>query len=433
MSSSRNLIKRLFWLYFILLIIEGGLRRWVFPDFATYFLLIRDPVAIVILIIAFKNNLIPKNNYLSIVLLVSILGFYTALFFGHGNLQVAIYGSRILLLHFPLIFIFGNVLDRDDLIYFGKVILFISIPMAIIITIQFYSPQTALINKGVGFNKEGAGFSGTADYFRPPGTFSFITGVSSFFTIVGCFVLYFWINPILINFPLLISSSIALIVSIPTSISRTLFFSVIISFICFVLAKSTQKDFLKYSFRFIFGFIIILLIFSNTNYLNKQIEAFSDRFTLANESESKNSSGINAVQEVILNRLIYTSFQNINENEILFGKGVGSGSNVGAKLLTGNLQFLVAEGEIARIVGEFGLILGLIIVFIRLRMTYDYSLNSYNLYRLGDQLPFMLFSIGFIYTLNGAWAQPSALGFYVVICSLWISSMKPSLNVSNVR
>ena len=129
--------------------------------------------------------------------------------------------------------------------------------MAILITIQFYSPQTALVNKGIGFNKEGAGFSGTADYFRPPGTFSFITGVSSFFTIVGCFVFYFWINPKLINFPLLISSSIALIVSIPTSISRTLFFSVIISFIFFVLAKSTQKDFLKNSFRFIFGFLMV--------------------------------------------------------------------------------------------------------------------------------------------------------------------------------
>ena len=433
MSSSRNLIKRLFWLYFILLIIEGGLRRWVFPEFASFFLLVRDPVAIVILFIAFKNNLIPKNNYLSIVIFVSILGFYTALFFGHGNLQVAIYGSRILLLHFPLIFIFGNVLDRDDLIYFGKVILLISIPMAILITIQFYSPQSAWVNKGVGFNKEGAGFSGTTEYFRPPGTFSFITGVSSFFTIVGCFVLFFWINTKLINFPLLISSTIALIISIPTSISRTLFFSVIISLICFILAKSTQKDFLKNSFRFIFGFFIIFLIFLNTNYLNTQIEAFSDRFTLANESETKNSSGINTIQEVILNRFIYSTFQDINESEILFGKGVGAGSNVGAVLLTGNVGFLVAEGEIARIVGEFGLILGLIIVFIRLRMTYDYSLNSYNLYQLGDQLPFMLFSIGFIYTFNGAWAQPNALGFYVVICSLWISSMKSSFNVSNVR
>ena len=433
MSSSRNLIKRLFWLYFILLIIEGGLRRWIFPDFASYFLLVRDPVAIIILFIAFKNNLIPKNNYLSIIILVSILGFYTALFFGHGNLQVAIYGSRILLIHFPLIFIFGNVLNRDDLIYFGKVILYISIPMAILITIQFYSPQSAWVNKGVGNSIEGAGFSGTTDFFRPPGTFSFITGVSSFFTIVGCFVLYFWINIKLINFPLLISSTIALIVSIPTSLSRTLFFSVIISLICFFLAKSTQKDFLKNAFRFIFGFIIIFLIFSNTNYLNTQIEAFSSRFTLANESESKNSSGIYAIQEVILNRLIYSTFQDIDESNILFGKGVGAGSNVGAKLLTGNVGFLVAEGEIARIVGEFGFILGLIIVFIRLRMTYDYSLNSYKLFQLGDQLPFMLFSIGFIYTFNGAWAQPSALGFYVIICSIWISSMKPNHNVSNVR
>jgi len=433
MSKSRNLIKRLFWLYFILLLIEGGLRRWIFPDFSNFFLIVRDPFAIIILIVAFKNNLVPKNKYLSLVILVSILSFYTALFFGHGNLLVAVYGSRILLLHFPLIFIFGNILDQDDLVLFGKVILLISIPMAILITIQFYSPQSAWVNRGVGGSLEGAGFSGTADYFRPPGTFSFITGVTSFFTIVGCFVFYFWINTKMINFPLLISSTIAFLVSIPTSISRTLFFSVFITFICFLLAKSTQKDFFKNASRFIFGIFIIFLIFSNTSILNNQINAFTERFRLANDVESKIKSGADAIQDVIINRLIYSTFQDIKEDYILFGKGVGAGTNVGAKLLTGNVGFIVAEGEIARIFGEYGLILGLIIVFIRIRMSYEYSLKSYNLFRAGDQLPFMIFSIGFINTFIGAWAQPNALGFYVIISSIWIASMKPNLNVPNAK
>jgi hypothetical protein len=103
MFNPKNIIKNLFWIYFILLLIEGGLRKWILPEFSNYLLLIRDPIALIILFVAYKNNLIPKNKYLSIVILVSILGFYTALFFGHGNLQVAIYGSRILLLHFTFI------------------------------------------------------------------------------------------------------------------------------------------------------------------------------------------------------------------------------------------------------------------------------------------------------------------------------------------
>jgi len=434
MFNPKNIIKNLFWIYFILLLIEGGLRRWILPEFSNYLLLIRDPIALIILFVAYKNNLIPKNKYLSIVILVSILGFYTALFFGHGNLQVAIYGSRILLLHFPLIFIFGNILDRNDLILFGKVILLISIPMAILITIQFYSPQSAWVNRGVGGNIEGAGFQGTGEYFRPPGTFSFITGVTSFFTIVGCFVFYFWINTKKINFPLLISSTIAFLVSIPTSISRTLFFSVFISIVCFVIAKSTQKDFFKNSSRFIFGIFLIFLISSNSNVLNTQISAFYDRFTSANESESKTkSSGIGTIKDVIVNRVIYSTFQDIDENFIIFGKGVGAGTNVGAKLLTGDVGFLVAEGEIARILGEYGLIFGLIIVFIRIRMTYDYSINSFYLFKLGDQLPFMIFSISFIYTINGGWAQPNALGFYVIICSIWIASMNFNNKLTNEK
>ena len=174
------------------------------------------------------------------------------------------------------------------------------------------------------------------------------------------------------------------------------------------------------------------MISLNSNLLNNQITAFSDRFTTANESESNTkSSGIVAIQDVIVNRLIYSTFQDIDESSLVFGKGVGAGTNVGAKLLTGNVGFLVAEGEIARILGEYGLILGLIIVFIRIRMTYDYSLNSYYLFKLGDQLPFMIFSISFIYTIIGAWAQPNALGFYVIICSIWIASMNP--NITNAQ
>jgi len=424
MFNSKNRIKRLFWLYFIILIIEGGLRRWIFPEFATNLLIIRDPIAIIILIIAFKNNLIPKNSFLGIVIVISILCFFSALFFGHGNLIVALFGLRILILHFPLIFIFGGVLDREDIIYFGKVILIISIPMVILITVQFYSPQSAFVNKGLGFSTEGGGFQGTGEYFRPPGTFSFITGVSSFFTIVGCFVLYFWLETKKINFILLIASSIALIVSIPTSISRSLFFSILISFIFFIISISVQKNFLRNLIQFTFFCIILFLVSTKTNSLDTQIDAFSKRFNSANETESNGKVGIIAIQEAIIGRFLYSTVNDIDESKIIFGYGIGAGTNVGSKLLTGKISFVVAEGEIARIMGECGLILGLIIVLVRIIMTYNYSLYSIHLFRLGDNLPLMLLSIGFIYTFMGGWAQPSALGFYVVIVSLWIASLK---------
>ena len=48
--SKITLLKTLFWTYFLLLIFEGALRKWLLPSFSTALLLIRDPVALLILV-----------------------------------------------------------------------------------------------------------------------------------------------------------------------------------------------------------------------------------------------------------------------------------------------------------------------------------------------------------------------------------------------
>ncbi len=39
------LLKKLFWAYFLLLIFEGALRKWILPQFSAPLLLVRDPIA----------------------------------------------------------------------------------------------------------------------------------------------------------------------------------------------------------------------------------------------------------------------------------------------------------------------------------------------------------------------------------------------------
>jgi len=425
MLEDKYLIKKIFLIYFILLITEGGLRRWVLPGIATPLLIIRDPFAFYIIFLAFKNSLIPKNIWLQIILIVAIISFYTALIFGHGNILVALFGIRILLLHFPLVIIMGYILEKSDIINFGKIILWISIPMCILITIQFYSPQTAWVNKGVGFSKDGAGFGGTADYFRPPGTFSFITGVTSFFSLASVFVFYFWIKIQEVNKALLIISTFAILIAIPTSISRTLLLFNSINFIIFILIKLKQPNFLKNFVQLIFGIIFIFILLINSNKFNTQINAFTDRFTSANEIETNSTIvSSNSILINIYKRFIYSTFQKFDNDKSLFGYGIGAGSNVGAQLLTGNVGITVAEGEIAREIGECGLILGLIIVFIRIHMTYKFTNLSFELYKLGDSLPIMFTGIGAIYLFQGGWAQPNDLGFYVIIGTFWNTSLK---------
>ena len=130
-SKSMVWFKRLIWTYFILLIFEGAIRKWVLPSLATPLLVIRDPLAVWLIILAMKHQLFKPNVYLTGIVIIAIISFFTALFLGHGNLYVALFGARIFLLHFPLIFIIGEVFDRDDVVLMGKVVLWIAIPMAV--------------------------------------------------------------------------------------------------------------------------------------------------------------------------------------------------------------------------------------------------------------------------------------------------------------
>ncbi|MFV8374682.1 hypothetical protein [Flavobacterium sp. LB1P71] len=419
-NANLQSLKKGIWLYFILLIVEGGLRRWFLPSLATPLLIIRDPLAAFLLFNAIRFNVFPKDKLIPVMFSIGIISVFTTLFFGHGDLAVALFGSRILLIQFPMLFLIGRIFDWYDVLRMGKVILWISIPMAILITLQFYSPQTAWVNKGLGESMDTAGFSGSGDYFRPPGTFSFITGVSSFFGLVACFVFYFWLQPKYVNRILLVSATIALIVAIPTSISRTLFFEVILSLLFFLWAKSNQSGFLKNAAQLLVAFVLLTVLFLNVNALNTQIGAFTDRFISANEAEG----GLNGVFiDRFLGGLV-GAFMDIDDSHAIFGQGIGMGTNVGAQLLSGKTTFLIAEGEWGRTIGESGLVLGLLIILIRISMAFSITIKCYTFLKKGDALPWMLLSFGFLMLLQGGWAQPTLLGFYVLIGGLILATLK---------
>ncbi|RZJ87316.1 MAG: hypothetical protein EOO20_16340, partial [Chryseobacterium sp.] len=228
-TSNKEFLKRAVWLYILLLIFEGALRKWVLPGLATPLLIVRDPIAIYIIVVIWQTGNFPKTPYLSGMFVIGIISVFTAMLFGHGNLTVAIYGARILLIHFPLMFAIGRLFDHDDVVKVGKFMVYLSIPMTVLIALQFYSPQSAWVNRGVGGDLVGSGFSGALGYYRPAATFSFATGTTCFYGITACFVLYFWMNTTNLNKIVLVGASLAVLASIPLSISRSLFFQMILT------------------------------------------------------------------------------------------------------------------------------------------------------------------------------------------------------------
>src|SRR5450756_2342759 len=141
-------LRQLIWLYLVLWLIEGGLRRWFLPGLNTPLLLIRDPVVIAIYGVAISRNLFPSNLFMTMGLLLAVLTFFNALTLGHGNPMVAMYGVRCDFLHVPLIFIMGKVLRRKDLIALCKLTRWIAVPYTALLAAQFYQPQDAWVNRG---------------------------------------------------------------------------------------------------------------------------------------------------------------------------------------------------------------------------------------------------------------------------------------------
>jgi hypothetical protein len=408
------------WIYFMLLIFEGALRKWVLPGLSNPLLLVRDPVALWLLVSTWRKGLLPANWYLSTIFVTGIAGIFTATFFGHGNLFVALYGARILLIHFPLIFVIGRVFSRDDVLAIGRITVLISIPMAILIALQFYSPQSAWVNRGVGGNIEGGGFNGGAlGFFRPPGTFSFTSGNANFFSFAAPFIFYFWFYPAYINRLILIAATLGLFMAIPLSISRTLLFQVIISGLFMVIATLQRPNAIGKLVSSILVLITASIILSQFAFFRTATEVFTLRFDGAQETEG-------GVQGVIGDRYIGGLLAGLigSADKPFFGYGLGIGSSVGSALLTGATSRVFSEEDWGRNIGELGPLMGLLVIIVRVSLSIKIALASYWKLRLGNMLPWMLLSFGLLIIPQGEWAQPTSLGFSTLIAGLLIASLR---------
>ncbi|MEI6946688.1 hypothetical protein V9K67_05755 [Paraflavisolibacter sp. H34] len=412
-------LKKGIWAYFLLLVFEGALRKWVLPGLATPLLIIRDPVAFWLLVMAWKRGLLPNDLTLAGMMLIGLLTTFTGFYLGHGNLFVVLYGARIFLLHFPLIFVIGNIFTASDAVKVGKVVLWLCIPMTSIILLQFYSPQSAWINRGIGGDMNGSGFSGAMGYFRPSGTFSFTSGVSSFFAFAAAYIFYFWFQTRSMNRLVLVVATFCLLVAIPISISRTLFFSVIVS-LCFACGIMLKKP--KYLGRVLFaGLVLVMLSFllSKNSEFQHAIQVFGARFESANNQEG-------GLEGVLLDRYLGGMIDALRTSSAhyYFGFGSGMGTNVGAMLLSGKQTFLISEGEWGRLIGELGPLMGMLVIFLRIRLSAKMAIGAYSKLQKGMLLPWMLLSFVLLQLPQGGWAQPTSLGFCVFISGLLLATLR---------
>lgn len=435
--SDKDKIKICFWIYLFFVIFEGGLRKWILPGVSDIFLVIRDPIIIYVLYLGLKNKLL-KDFFAKFLIVISLISFFTTLFWGHHNVSVAIYGLRIVGLHLPAMFVFGNVLTRGDLLKIGSRILLTLVPMTVILILQYFLPQTSWINVGIG-GVESSGFSsGFSNYFRPSGTFSFISGMEGYELLIGCFLFYFIIEnkKIPIEYRLskfkLVLYSITFVFSVFLCLSRTVIFEVIIIMFFVCLSAFIVKTYSRKAVIIVGLSLIIFVLLYNISYFKIAVDNMMTRFESASYSEGHVLSGTIGERYLGSFYRAFTDTQNFTEKEIPFwGFGLGIGTKVGEKMLgisRFDNSFAVAEEEWSRIVCEMGLLLGgLFLLVFRLYWGSKISIKSVLKFRKNkDLLPFILIPAFFIFILNKQLAPPTLLGFCVVFSSLQLAALKTS-------
>lgn len=416
-----DLLKKGVWVYFFLLIFEGALRKWFLPQLAEPLLIIRDPLAILMMYKAVQHNVWRPNIYIILMVGVTVLALILALIVGHGDLKVALYGLRILMIQFPVMFLMGEIFNREDVLKLGKLMLWITIGMTILVAIQFYSPQSAWVNRGVGGDISGSGFSGGAGFFRVPGTFSFTNGLSLFYGLAAAYIFYFWSGEEgnYVSRPLLLCASASLLAAVPLSISRTVVFEIVLSVIFMLAISAKNPKVIKNFIGVAIVGVVLFIIIGDFSFFQTATVAFEDRFTNAN----KNEGGM--VEGVLIDRFLGGMVGAVTREGFHFwGQGLGMGTSVGAKLLVGDSgAYLIAEEEWPRLVGEMGLILGLLAIIIRLSMVIHLFKAAWAAVGRGNGLPWLLLSFAAINLLQGQWSQPTTLGFSVFAGSLIIASL----------
>ena len=416
-------IKRLVWLYLVLLIFEGTLRKWVLPQYSDVLLVIRDPVVLAIYFLALKARVFPRNAYILSLGIIAILCWLAAILVLSPYLNVKPmilvtgYGFRSNFLHLPLIFILGKILTVEEVKNFGRWILLGLIPMAVLLAIQFNSAPDAFINRTAGLGDTQQITAGGGK-IRPPGTFSFVSGVIFYSALAAAYLLYGAVTRGVYRNWLLYSAGFALVLTIGVSGSRSVLLAVLV-----VISSMAVIIFVRPSAINRFGrnlLIVVLAVYvaSRLPVFNEGVQVLSDRFTDTAEADQK------AIAAGLMERLLggFTEGLRFLPHAPIGGYGLGIGTNGGAKFLTGRTIFLLTEGEWGRIVLESGPVLGLAFLVWRTVLTGYLGLISFRQLKRGEILPIMLFCAGFVSLLNGQFGQPTNLGFAVFVCGLCLAA-----------
>jgi len=377
-SARRRIVAMVLFVY-VLLIVEGALRKWVLPEFSQALFFVRDPFVIVIYGMALTSGHWPhKSPWLVAALLLALVASILAtmqLATGLGNPQApvlfAAYGLRNYFFYIPLAFIIAKTFQHEDLRSVAVITLGFLVLSAVLVVVQFYSPIGSPINVGRSddpmFQFRGLGLNEL--HTRPMGFFTSDAGQRQLVVSGLALVIAGWSRVFSRGKTLgilLPAATTAVLVCLAFSGSRGAVLSsglVVIAALVAVLRGGQDAG--RGRVFFVLTAILLLAAIIGPLFLGDGLAAFFERWNGAQQFESEQFSG------GIFGRALYgfIDFVRLLTVTDLMGFGIGMGGNAAglsaAKSGGTELPFY-AETDWARHIVDLGPIVGLVFMVFRI-------------------------------------------------------------------
>ena len=407
-ERNRRTVVRLCLAIYCLVIFEGALRKWAFPQYQQIIFFLRDPLALCAMAIAYYTRLVTVSRYLLVVVVMgaalTVMAGLQVIGYGYHPLAAA-YGLRNYLLYALLAGVIAQTFTRYDLLSIVRLTLYLGIPMAILSVAQYTSPASAAVNKSYS---EGEIFTVLDGVVRTTGTFTFTSGMACFLASMFSFLaIGFYCRgerPLPSLVPLLVIAC-ATATMLAVSGSRTAFTHAGLTVATVMLAEMVRAPQHRRPHVLVSIPILIALLGAFMALV------FPDSLALLWKRQTNSTAqGENFFLRML--DMVFDGFSSIERTRVL-GGGIGLLSPGGAALTGGSTfnstEFGYAEYEFPRVVIESG-VLGLCYMFLRWLLAIWLLVSSiWCIRRNNDMLPMMLWSAtGVLITVSPMTSQGTA-------------------------
>jgi len=173
--------KQLFYLFFIYIVLEGALRKWLLPSFSNELFLLKDLILLGV-VVGFAGQGIFHRNFIQPVftrneslLLCLWFFFFLAYIPLSGFSVISIIGCRYYLIMIPVMLILPRVFSSlKDFNNLSRRYLWLAFFVSLLGIVQFFSPPDALVNR-YAWGNASMNVAQMGNKARITGTFSYIS------------------------------------------------------------------------------------------------------------------------------------------------------------------------------------------------------------------------------------------------------------------